>query len=66
MGHARDEKDVAAVQMFFKANMPAFDLAKIGFYEKMYLYQSYCWYNFILQDLLMYYRYTQKWVNLLQ
>ena len=25
--------------------------------------QSYCWYAFIRQDFLMYYRYTQKWVN---
>jgi len=35
-----------------------------GFYEKLYLYQSYCWYAFIRQDFLMYYRYTQKWVDL--
>ena len=64
MGHARDEKDVAAVKMFFEANLPVYNLAQIGFYEKMYLFQSYCWYGFILQDLLMYYRYTQKWVDL--
>ena len=35
-----------------------------GFYERLYLYQSYCWYAFIRQDFLMYYRYTQKWVDL--
>ncbi len=64
MGHARDDKDVAAVQMFFEANLPLHNISELGFYEKMYLYQSYCWYNFILQDLLMYYRYTQKWVDL--
>jgi tetratricopeptide (TPR) repeat protein len=28
----------------------------------MYLCQSYCWYAFILQDLLSYYRYASKWV----
>jgi hypothetical protein len=64
MGHARDEKDVAAVKMFFETNMPVYNTFQIGFYGKMYLYQSYCWYNFILQDLLMYYRYAQKWVDL--
>jgi hypothetical protein len=64
MGHARDEKDVAAVKMFFDANLPQFNISTMQFYEKMYLYQSYCWYGFILQDLLMYYRYTQKWVDL--
>ena len=35
-----------------------------GFYERLYLYQSYTWYAFIRQDFLQYYRYTQKWVNL--
>ena len=35
-----------------------------GFYEKLYYNQSYCWNAFIRQDFLMYYRYTQKWVDL--
>ena len=34
------------------------------FYERVYLYQSYCWYAFIRQDFLMYYRYSKKWVDL--
>lgn len=66
MGHARDEKDVRAVKMFFEANLPPHDLRRMAFYEKLYLFQSYCWYGFILQDLLMYYRYAQKWVNLFE
>jgi len=37
-----------------------------GFYEKLYQYQSFCWYAFIRQDFLMYYRYTQKWVDLFE
>jgi len=64
MGHARDEKDVSAVQLFFDSNLPRCTVSNMGFYEKMYLYQSYCWYAFILQDLLLYYRYSQKWVDL--
>lgn len=66
MGHARDEKDVKAITMFFEANLPAYNIDDLGFYERMYLYQCYCWYSFILQDLLMYYRYAQKWVNLFE
>jgi hypothetical protein len=27
-------------------------------------YQSYCWYAFIRQDFLQYYRYAQKWVDM--
>jgi len=66
MGHARDKKDVSGVKMFFEANLPLHDVRKMTFYEKMYLYQAYCWYGFILQDLLMFYRYAQKWVNLFE
>ncbi|RFM27544.1 hypothetical protein [Deminuibacter soli] len=64
MGHARDEKDVTAVKMFFEVNLPVHQVSQMHFYEKLYLYQSYCWYGFILQDLLMFYRYCQKWVDL--
>ena len=63
MGHARDDKDRLAVKAFFETNLPANASHYKGFYEKHYLYQSYCWYGFILQDLLMYYRYCQKWVD---
>jgi hypothetical protein len=63
-GVARNEKDEAAVQEFFEKNLPA-DLSRCqGFYEKLYQYQSFCWYAFIRQDFLLYYRYTQKWVDL--
>jgi len=63
-GSCQDEKDVAAVKMFFEANLPPCSVSRMHFYEKMYLYQSHCWYGFILQDLLMYYRYAQKWVDI--
>lgn len=66
MGHARDEKDVQAMKLFFEANLPPFNHDELQFYEKLYLYQSYVWYGFILQDLLMYYRYAQKWVDLFE
>jgi hypothetical protein len=65
-GHARDERDVHAVRVFFETNMPHYNIHELEFYEKLYLYQSFCWYGFILQDLLMYYRYTQKWVDLFE
>jgi hypothetical protein len=63
-GHARDRQDVHAIKSFFETNLPVYRIEEMGFYEKLYLYQSYCWYGFILQDLLMYYRYTKKWVEL--
>jgi hypothetical protein len=63
-GHARNEKDEMGVKEFLKTNLPATAHEQTGFYERMYLYQSYCWYAFIRQDFLMYYRYAQKWVDI--
>ncbi len=65
-GHARNEKDEMAVQEFFEKHLPDNLASCNGFYEKLYLYQSYSWYAFIGQDFLSYYRYTQKWVDLFE
>jgi hypothetical protein len=63
-GHARNEADEKDIREFFHSNIPFDPNAITGFYEKLYLYQSYCWYAFIRQDFLMYYRYSQKWIDL--
>ena len=63
-GHARNAEDEKNVHAYFKSNLPKEEGKVSGFYEKLYLYQSYCWYAFIRQDFLMYYRYAQKWVSL--
>lgn len=63
-GHARNEKDVEDIRSYFEKNIPADTKGVKGFYEKLYLYQSYSWYAFIRQDFLQYYRYAQKWVDL--
>lgn len=65
-GHARNEEDEQHIKKFFHDNLPDGAYEQQGFYEKMYLYQSYCWYAFIRQEFLMYYRYTQKWVDLFE
>lgn len=63
-GHARNEEEEKEVKSFFNKNLPSNAQFQEGFYEKMYLFQSYCWYAFIRQDFLMYYRYTAKWTDL--
>jgi hypothetical protein len=65
-GHVRNEKDETGINEFFKENLPEEAHQQTGFYERLYLYQSYCWYAFIRQDFLMYYRYTQKWTDLFE
>jgi hypothetical protein len=63
-GHARNEKDEVGVKQFLQDNLPPCALEQTGFYERLYLFQSYSWYAFIRQDFLMYYRYAQKWVDI--
>jgi hypothetical protein len=63
-GHARDEYDEKDIRKFMTQNLPSGAMKEIGFYERMYLYQSYTWYAFIRQDFIQYYRYSQKWVDL--
>lgn len=63
-GHARNEQDAAAIKQYFEESLPFEGEQATGFYEKLYFFQSYCWFAFILQDFLMYYRYAQKWVDI--
>lgn len=42
-GHARNEADEKDIKAFFKSYLPQDISAINGFYEKLYLYQSYCW-----------------------
>lgn len=63
-GHARNEADEATIREFFDRHLPVKEEQLQGFYQKLYLYQSYTWYAFIRQDFLQYYRYTKKWVDL--
>lgn len=63
-GHARSRAEEKEVIELFTVNMPPQAKKAKGFYELLYLYQSYSWYAFIRQDFLMYYRYSQKWVDL--
>lgn len=65
-GHTRNEEDESAIKQFMQSHLPAEAWTQTGFYEKLYLYQSYTWYHFIRQDFIMYYRNTQKWVDLFE
>lgn len=63
-GHARNIEEETEVKNFFFSLLPKDFDKKNGFYERLYMYQAFCWYAYIRQDFLMYYRYTQKWVDL--
>lgn len=64
IGQARNSDDVTAIRTLLDNGLPPNAHRLTGFYENMYLHQSYTWYSFITQDLIPYYRHTQKWVAL--
>ena len=63
-GPCRNKEEEAEVNDFFNSKFNFDPAICKSFYEKLFLFQTYCWYAFIRQDFLMYYRYTQKWVDL--
>jgi hypothetical protein len=63
-GHARNPDDIAEVDAFFGEHIPPEALYEQGFYERLYVYQAYCWLHFIKQNYVQYFRYTKKWIAL--
>ncbi|MEO9020539.1 MAG: hypothetical protein ABI237_10410 [Ginsengibacter sp.] len=63
-GLARNKDDEKEVEDYFHLYLTDDIKNPQEFYEKLYYHQSYCWYAFIRQDYLMYYRHTYKWVDL--
>jgi hypothetical protein len=63
-GYVRSKEDQKTVTDYFNRHLPAFSIENLEFFEKLYLYQSYVWFNLISQDFLMVFRYSLKWVEL--
>ena len=64
VGYVRNDQDYQQVTEFFKKNLPEVEEKKLGFFQRLYLYQSYAWYYFVVQEFTYYFRYSQKWVDL--
>lgn len=61
--HSRNKEEQGKIKAFFKFEKQRIP-EPITFYEILYACQAYCWYAYIQQDFLLYYRYAQKWVRL--
>ena len=66
IGHVRNEGDYEQVKFFFTTGLPKYNQKDISFYGCLYKYQSYVWYNFIIQEFDKCYYYSLKWVNLFE
>ncbi len=65
-GYVKDKKDYRFIKEFFQTHHPAVEAHKLDFYEKLSFFQSYVWYNNMIQDFPQYYRYAQSWVDLFE
>jgi hypothetical protein len=63
VGFVRNEKDYLFVTDFFKTRLPHYTFSKLGFEEKLHLYNAQVWHHYITQDFLRCYRYASKWVD---
>ncbi|MRH99773.1 hypothetical protein GH721_04425 [Kriegella sp. EG-1] len=64
VGYVRSDDDFQRVKKYFEKQLPAYNLDRLGFREKLWLYKSYLWYSFLTQDFLSCYKYSRKWVDL--
>jgi hypothetical protein len=65
-GFVRNKKDLDKVTHFFNDSLPSYDLKKISFHEKLYLYKSYVSFYFFIQDFKLGYTYATKLVELFE
>ena len=63
-GYIKNEVDSKEIKEYFNDRLPEFSIQNLGFREKLWLYNAYLWYSFLLQDFKNCYRYALKWVNL--
>ncbi|MFC0603531.1 hypothetical protein [Winogradskyella pulchriflava] len=63
-GYVKNEEESLKVTKYFNDRLPEFNLKKVGFREKLWLYKAHLWYSFLMQDFLNCYKYASKWVDL--
>ena len=63
-GYVKNDLEYQNVKEYFNKRMPNFEISELGFREKLWLYKSYLWYSFLVQDFKSCYKYSRKWVDL--
>jgi len=65
-GHVRNKKEEENIKSFFNKNIQNFKITRLGMMEKVFFFQSYVWYYYILNDFEKCYDYAFKWVELFE
>ena len=64
--HVKNEQERSEIIQYLEENLPPIDLSTLGYTDKIYLYQSYVWYYYILLDFEKCYEYALKWTNIFE
>ncbi|MFR4025226.1 MAG: hypothetical protein ACLTZY_05220 [Alistipes indistinctus] len=67
LGYTRTQKDIdLIIQVYGQklAKYEACDEGELSFTERFFLYQANAWYNYILHNLLLCYKYVCRWISL--
>lgn len=65
-GLARNQEEVDDLVEAFSERLASYQKETLGFYGKLYLFQSQLWYYHILQNFKGCYRYSKAWVELFE
>lgn len=63
-GYVKNKEESDKITAYFEDRLPKYEIKNLGFREKLWVYNAFLWYNFILQDFLNSYKYAAKWVDL--
>jgi len=63
-GYVKNDSEYKEIKTYFETNLPKYDLAELGFRERLWVNKVHLWYSFLIQDFLSAYRYSRRWVNL--
>ena len=63
-GYVKSDLEYKKVTEYFNKRIPNYKIENLGFREKLWLYKSYLWYSFLIQDFKSCYKYSAKWVDL--
>lgn len=62
-GYIKNKRDHEYIKDFFNSHLPDLNVDQLGFFEKVYYYQSHVWYNHMTLDFAQYYRYSLRWTE---
>jgi hypothetical protein len=66
LGFVRNKNGLEKVTEFFNSSLPDYDIHKLSFQEKLYLYKSFVGYYFFIQNFEQGYSFAYKWVMLFE